>query len=354
MQDFKRHLIQQNASLKDALQKLNDLAADAILFVVDENMRLKGSLTDGDVRRGILRGLTFDTPVNAFIQPNPKFLQRNNYSIEKVIEYRNLNFKILPVVDEHLVVINVVNFRYVVNFRLTKSYLPVDAVIMAGGRGERLRPMTDTVPKPMLQLGSKPIIRYNLDRLIQYGIDDIWISVRYLGDQIRQHLQDGSQLGARIQYVYEDVALGTIGAVREINLFNHPYVLVANSDLLTNLDYEDFFIDFVKKDAALSVVTIPYTVNIPYAVLETANGHVINFKEKPNYTYYSNGGIYLLKKEIIERIPKGTFFNATDLMEQLIAAKEKVISYPMYGYWLDVGKPEDYNRAKEDIVHIKF
>jgi dTDP-glucose pyrophosphorylase len=348
MEDFKRHLIQQNASLKEALQKLNDLAADAILFVVDDDMRLVGSLTDGDVRRGILKGLSFEHEVNAFIQPNPKFLQRNNYSIDKVIEYRDKNFKILPVVDENLGVITVVNFR------VSKSYLPVDAVIMAGGRGERLRPMTDTAPKPMLPLGDKPIIQYNLDRLISFGVDDIWISVRYLGEQIEKHLGDGSNFGARIQYVHEDVPLGTIGAVREIESFNHPYVLVSNSDLLTNLDYEDFFIDFIKKDAALSVVTIPYTVNIPYAVLETSNGHVVSFKEKPNYTYYSNGGIYLIKRQILSMIPKGSFFNATDLMEQLILAGEKVISYPMYGYWLDVGKPEDYKRAMEDIGHIKF
>ncbi len=348
MYNYQQHLIHQDASLKEALQKLNDLAADAILFVVDEEMRLKGSLTDGDVRRGLLRGLNFETPVNDFIQPNPKYLQRDNYSIDKVIEYRGKNFKILPVLDENLRVITVVNFR------ISKSYLPVDAVIMAGGRGERLKPMTETTPKPMLPLGDKPIIQYNLDRLISFGVDDIWISVRYLGEQIEKYLEDGSKFGARIQYVHEDIPLGTIGAVREIESFNHPYVLVSNSDLLTNLDYEDFFIDFIKKDAALSVVTIPYTVNIPYAVLETSNGHVVSFKEKPNYTYYSNGGIYLIRREILSRIPKGSFFNATDLMEQLILAKEKVISYPMYGYWLDVGKPEDYKRAMEDIEHIKF
>ena len=348
MQDIHRHLIHYQASIKEALQKLNDLAADAILFVVEDNNKLIGSLTDGDVRRGFLKGLNFENEVKAFIQPNPRYLVKNSFSIERVIEYRNLNFKILPVVDDGLRILSIINFRF------TRSYLPVDAVVMAGGRGERLRPMTDTVPKPLLEVGGKPIISHNLDRLISYGIDDIWISVRYKADQIMDFFGDGASHGARIQYIQEDKPLGTIGAVRNVRNFSHEVVLVSNSDLLTNLDYEDFYIDFLRKDAALSVVTIPYTVTIPYAVLETANGHVISFKEKPNYTYYSNGGIYLMKKEILQDIPLDTFYNATDLMESMIRQGKKVISYPMMGYWLDIGRQEDFIKANEDIKHLKL
>jgi len=347
MQHFERHLIKQDASLKEALQKLNELAADAILFVVDDSRRLIGSLTDGDVRRGFLAGLTFENQVKAFIQPNPKFLQRNNYSIDKVIEYRKKNFKVLPVVDEAMCVINVVNFR------VSKSYLPVDAVIMAGGRGERLKPMTDSVPKPMLPIGDKPIISYNLDRLISFGIDDIWISVRYLKEQIQNHLGDGGEHGARIQYIHEDDPLGTIGAVSKIKDFKHEYVLVTNSDLLTSLDYEHFFLDFIRQDADLAVVTIPYQVSVPYAVLETENANITSFKEKPTYTYYSNGGIYLMKRSALQLIPPNAFFNATDLMEKLIKQGARVISYPLVGYWLDIGKPDDFEKAQRDINQIK-
>lgn len=348
MENIQRHLIHSNASIKEALQKLDDLAADAILFVVKDSNRLIGSLTDGDVRRGFLRGLNFENEVKAFIQPNPRYLVKNNFSIEKVIEYRNHNFKVLPVVDDGLRIINIINFRH------TRSYLPVDAVIMAGGRGERLRPMTDTVPKPLLEVGGKPIISHNLDRLISYGIDDIWISVRYKADQIMNFFGDGASHGVRIQYIQEDEPRGTIGAVRNVKNFGHDVVLVSNSDLLTNLDYEDFYIDFLRKDAALSIVTIPYTVTVPYAVLETANGHVISFKEKPNYTYYSNGGIYLMKRECLEDIPPDILYNATDLMESMINRGKKVISYPMMGYWLDIGRHEDYIKANEDIKHIKL
>ncbi len=348
MENFRKHLIEEDTSLKDVLQKLNNLAADAILFVVDSSARLIGSLTDGDVRRGFLKGFTFTDPILKFVEPNPRFLKMGKYSMETLIEYRNKNFKILPVVDDDMRVTTVINFR------LTRSLLPVNAVIMAGGRGERLKPLTDTTPKPMLQVGNKPIIRYNLDRLLSFGVNEIWISVRYLGNQIEDHLGSGAELGARIHYIRENDPMGTIGAVSQVEDFPHQYVLVSNSDLLTNLDYEDFFIDFIRNDAALSVVTIPYKVNVPYAVLETVNGHVVSFKEKPSYTYYSNGGIYLVKKEVLKRIPRNTFFNATDLMEQLIKENEKVISYPMYGYWLDIGKPDDYIKAQEDHLHIKF
>jgi GTP:adenosylcobinamide-phosphate guanylyltransferase len=302
MHDYKKHLIRSGSLLKVALEMLNELAADAILFVVDVEFKLIGSLTDGDVRRGFLKGLAFQDVVDKFIQPNPKFLQKGNYSINQVIDFRTRNFRVVTIL----------------NFRMQKSYLPLDAVVMAGGRGERLKPMTDTIPKPLLTVGNKPIIEHNLDRLFKFGVDDVWITIRYLGQKIKAVIGNGENKGVRIQYIEEEVPLGTIGAVRLIVNFKHPYLLVTNSDLLTNLDYEDFFVDFINHQADLSVVTIPYTVNIPYAVLETNNGHVVSFKEKPDYTYYSNGGIYLIKREVLEFIPENSFFNATDLMEILI------------------------------------
>jgi dTDP-glucose pyrophosphorylase len=346
--DYRRHLIMKGSYIKDALAKLDKLASDAILFVTDEEEKLLGSLTDGDVRRGFLRGLSLEHKVEDFIQANPRYLRKDNYSIEQVIEYRKKNFKVIPVLNKDGKIVNVVNFRFF------KSYLPIDAVIMAGGRGERLKPLTDNIPKPLLKVGGKPIIEHNIDRLASYGIDDFWISLRYLGKQVEAHFKDGSQKGVSIQYVWEEEPLGTIGAVSTISSFQHDYVLITNSDLLTNLDYEDFFLDFIQSDASLSVVTIPYNVTIPYAVLETSNGSVLSFKEKPTYTYYSNGGIYLIKREVLEMLPNNSHYNATDLMELLIAKGMNVNSYPLRGYWLDIGKPEDYKKAQEDIQHIRF
>ncbi len=348
MRSYKEHLILSGTAIKEALVQLDTLASDAILFVVDDNDKLIGSLTDGDVRRALIKDISTAEKVDLIIQANPKQIKKNEYDIHKVIEYRKSDFKILPIVDEDGVVTNVINFR------LLKSYLPVDAIIMAGGRGSRLAPLTDTIPKPLLPVGDKPIMEHNLDRLALYGIDDFYVSIRYLGQQIIDYFGKGDSKNIKIEYLGEDEPLGTIGAVSQVSEFQHNYVLLTNSDLLTNLDYERFFLDFMDNDADISIVSIPYRVDIPYAVLETNDNVITDFKEKPTYTYYSNGGIYLFKKEILESIPKNTFYNATDLLDKALADNKNVISYPLSNYWLDVGKPADYEKAQRDINQIKF
>jgi dTDP-glucose pyrophosphorylase len=348
MRNYKDHLILSGSSIKEALIKLDILASDAILFVVDKEDKLIGSLTDGDVRRALIRDIQINSIVDHIIQPHPRYLRKGDRDIQKVIEYREGNFRILPILDKENKIVNVINYREI------RSYLPVDAVIMAGGKGQRLRPLTDNTPKPLLKVGNKPIMQHNLDRLALYGIDDFWVSVKYLGEQIEAYFGNGHERNINIEYVWEDEPLGTIGAVSKINNFRHNYILLTNSDLLTNLDYEHFFLDFLNQDADLSIVTIPYKVSIPYAVLETVNGQIKHFKEKPTYTYYSNGGIYLMKKAVLNFLPKNTFFNATDLMEKLILEGKKVVSYPLAGYWLDIGKHEDFEKAQEDIKHLKI
>jgi dTDP-glucose pyrophosphorylase len=348
MRSYKEHLILSGSTVKQALGVLNDLSQDAILFVVDDNNKLIGSLTDGDVRRGLLNDFTIESKIDEIIQSNPRYIRKGNYDIQKIIEYREEDYRVIPVLDENDVVINVINFRYI------KSYLPIDAVIMAGGRGQRLQPLTNATPKPLLKVGDKPIMEHNLNRLAMFGIDDFWVSVKYLGEQIEAYFGEGKQKNINIEYVWENEPLGTIGAVAQIANFKHDYVLVTNSDLLTNIDYEQFFLEFIKQGADLAVLTIPYQVAIPYAVLETEKGEVKSFKEKPTYTYYSNGGIYLMKKEMTHLIPHNKFYNATDLMEDLLQQNKKIISFPFSGYWLDVGKHEDFEKAQTDINNIKF
>jgi dTDP-glucose pyrophosphorylase len=348
LRNYKDHLIFHNATLKEALARLDILAKDAILFVIDKNGRLVGSLTDGDVRRGLLKGMGLDSNVLDYIQPNPKIVLKDSYSIHEIIELRNNHFKVLPVVDRNKTILNIINFDY------QKSYLPLDALVMAGGRGSRLKPLTDLQPKPLLKVGEKAIIDHNIDRLRDYGIDDFHISVRYLGEQLEEHYKKINLSGVSINFVWENDALGTLGAASLIENFHHDYVLVTNSDILTTLDYEDFFLDFIEKAADMSVVTIPYNVDVPYAVMEIEDGQVKSFKEKPTYTYYSNGGIYIVKKTILQSIPKNQFYNATDLMEQVISDGKRLISYPMRQYWLDIGKPEDFKKAQEDIKHLNL
>lgn len=348
MRHYKEHLILSGSTIKQALLKLNDLSQDAILFVVDIESKLLGSLTDGDVRRGLLNNFSIDDTIDQIIQKHSRFITKGDNDIQKIIEYREANYRVIPILDNNGIVVNIINFRNI------KSYLPIDAVIMAGGRGQRLQPLTNNTPKPLLKVGEKPIIEYCLDRLAKFGIDDFWISLKYLGDQIENHFGSGEGKNIHIDYVWEEEALGTIGAISLIQNFTHDYILVTNSDLLTNIDYEHFFLEFIKQNADLAVLTIPYKVNIPYAVLETQNNEIKSFKEKPSYTYYSNGGVYLMKKSMLKYIPKNSVYNSTDLMQKLINLNYKVISYPFLGYWLDIGKHDDFEKAQIDIKNFKF
>ena len=344
METYEDHLILSGSSIEKALFLLNKLSQDAIIFVVEEDLKLIGSLTDGDVRRGLLRGLNIKNDVNDIIEKNPKYIFYNENNIQKAIDLRENGFKIIPIVNKELKVINIINFRKV------KSYLPIDVVVMAGGKGKRLRPLTSVMPKPLLKVGEKSIIKHNLDRLSLFGVQNFWVSINYLGEQIEKHL-DGNP---KIKFIRENIPLGTIGAVSKIENFKNDYILVTNSDLLTNINYEHFFLEFIKQDADFAVLTIPYQVNIPYAVLETLNGEVKNFKEKPKYTYHSNGGVYIMKRKILDFIPKNKFYNATDLMEKLIQNNSKMISFPFTGYWLDIGKHEDLEKAQKEINTIDF
>lgn len=349
METFTKHIIFQDEPVKEALKKLNDLAADAILFVVDQERHLIGSLTDGDLRRGFIGGLDFSSLLLDFIQQSPVFMFKNQYTIDELEIYKNKDYKIIPILNEQHVVIDILNFR------IQKTIIPADAVIMAGGVGKRLMPLTADTPKPLLKIGGKPIVEYGIDQLIKVGIKNIYLSVNYLGEQLESYFGDGNSRNASLKYIRERQPMGTIGSILLVDNFEHDDVLVMNSDLLTNIDFADFYSSFKKSGADMAVATTSYDVHVPYAVLEVDPGNMAtSLKEKPSYTYYSNAGIYFLKKEVLKMIPEGKFYDITDLIEDLLQQKGKIFTYQITGYWLDIGKPEDFSKAQEDVKHINF
>ena len=340
-------LIHKNKNLVEGLQCLNELRnlSRLILFVVDDNEKVVGSVTDGDIRRSIIAEQNLQKTLGEIANPDFKRLyQKDTYqSFEK---YRKSDIKILPILNQEGKMVDLIDLEY------TKAQLPLEAVIMAGGRGKRLSPLTDTVPKPMLRLGDKPIIEHNIDRLISFGIKKIYISVKYLGQQIVDYLGDGSQKGISIEYVWEDEPLGTAGALALINDLSTEHILLMNSDLFTNVNFESLYLKLTNERADMAVASTEYKVDIPYAVFETQEGRVTNFREKPSFIYHSNAGIYILKRSLIAKIEKGKYCDITDVMEQLVTEGGKLVYDPIIGYWIDIGKTVDYEHAQEFIKHL--
>jgi len=344
MKNIQDHIINEKAPIKKALEQLNKLPNTLTLFVVNEKQQLTGTLTDGDIRRGFLNERSLEDHTGRFVTSNFHYMD-NGIDVQKVKKLKNKGIRLLPVIDKNK------QIKKVYDLHRLNSVLPLDAVIMAGGRGQRLRPITDTIPKPMIKLGGKPIIEHNIDRLIAYGIENIYISVNYLKEKIMEYFGDGTDKGINIQYIEEEKPLGTAGALSLVKEFEND-ILLTNSDLFTNIDFEDFYLAFFKRNADMAVASIPYTVNIPYAILEEHKGSITHFKEKPSNTHYANAGIYLLKKELVNKIPQNEFFDSTNLMQDTIDSNKKVIHNPLIGYWIDIGNHEDLQRAQEIVKHI--
>lgn len=344
---MKRYIIFSTATILDALKALDGTSHDwQTLFVVDEAERMVGTLTDGDIRRGLIGGASLSTPVSEIMHTSFKFVRDGQYDAKLLKEFREKQIFFIPVLDQEGHVVKVCNL---IKYR---NFLPVDAVLMAGGKGERLRPLTEKTPKPLLPVGDKAIIDHNVDRLISFGIKHISVTVNYLGEQLEEHFREPRK-EVQIQTVREPKFLGTIGSVKFVPEFYNDTVLVMNSDLFTNINYEDFYLHFKEHDADMSVAAIPYDVDIPFGILNLDGRNITGLSEKPHYGYYANAGIYLIKKSAFDLIPEDTMFHSTDLLEALVAAGRKVIRFPLGGTWIDIGTPQEYRRALDLVKYMK-
>lgn len=345
MESFKKYLINQRATIKEALVALNNLSNDAlVLFIVDDKQKMLGTLTDGDIRRFLISGGSLENIVSLSMHIDFHFV-RLDTPLSVIREYKKNKISLIPCLDVEGHIIKIINLR------IKKSLLPVDAVLMAGGKGERLRPLTEKNPKPLLHVGDKAIIDYNIDRLISYGVEHISVTVNYLHEQIEEHFSKPRD-GISVTCVREPKFLGTLGSIKFVKKLYNDTVLVMNSDLFTNIDYEDFYLHFKEHEADMSVAAIPYSVSVPYGIFELNGRNIKGIHEKPTYNYYANAGIYLIKRKLLDRIPDNIFFNATDFIEVLIREQMKVVRYPITGYWIDIGKHEDYKKAQELVKHL--
>lgn len=341
-----KYTIQSSSTILQALTALNEIGhALQTLFVVDENDKMVGTLTDGDIRRSLIAGNPVDAPVSVVMHTQYQFIKETEWDVRKLKSLRKSNILFIPILDDQRHIVGVCNLmKY-------KNLLPMDAVLMAGGKGERLRPLTERTPKPLLPVGDKAIIDYNIDNLAYYGVKNISVTVNYLKEQLEEHFAE-ERNGIQVRCVREPRFLGTIGSLRFVEKFENDTILVMNSDLFTNVDLEDFYLHFKETDADMSAAAIPYSVSVPYGIFNVSEDNITGLTEKPTYNYYANAGIYLIKREMLDLIPADTFFNATDLIELLISQKKRVVRFPIHGYWIDIGNKDEYAKAQDIVRHL--
>ena len=344
-----KYTINERATILDALKTMDGSSHDSqTLFVINDEEVMVGTLTDGDIRRGLINGASVTDSVRTVMHTSFRFLREGDNNAKLLKEYRSRLIYFVPVLDAEGRILRVCNLvKY-------HNILPIDAVLMAGGKGERLRPLTEKTPKPLLLVGDKAIIDYNVERLISYGINHISVTANYLAEQIEEHFRE--PVGdIQVKTIREPKFLGTIGSIRYIKDFYNDTVLVMNSDIFTNINFEDFFLHFREHDADMSVAAVPYSVQVPYGIFQLAGRREIKgLVEKPTYDYYANAGIYLIKKSVLDFIPKDTMFHSTDLIKKLIENNKKVIRFPLNGTWIDIGNPQEYKRANELVKHVKM
>lgn len=340
-------IINEDATIREALVAINSITGNGeSLIVVNKAQQMVGSLTDGDIRRGLIGGAELVDSVRNIMHRDFRYIKHSDFDVAHLKSFRDQRIMFIPILDEQKHVVDVVNLNKF------KSKLPIDAVLMAGGKGERLRPLTEKTPKPLLEVGGKCIIDHNVDRLISYGVEHINVTVNYLAEQLEEHFA-APRNGVQVRTFREPKFLGTIGSIKFVDTFYNDTILVMNSDLFTNIDYEDFFLHFQQNDAEMSVAAVPYNISIELGILDLDGRNIKGLLEKPKYNYYANAGIYLIKKRALAEIPEDTYFHATHLIEKLIAQGKKVIRYPLNGTWIDIGTPQEYQKAKDLVKHLK-
>jgi dTDP-glucose pyrophosphorylase len=343
-------LISTEHTIYDAMKCL-DKGAKGIVLVVDENKRLLATITDGDIRRALLADISSDTKISCLLDIKKKSkypvpltarIESSQDELLKLLHKEKLLQ--IPLLDKDVRVVGLA----VLDDLVPEKNLAMQAVIMAGGFGKRLAPLTDTMPKPMLPLGKKPLLEKTLERLEAAGIQKVCLSTHYKSDVIEKHFGDGKEFGVELDYIQEDEPLGTAGALKKVVANKEP-LLVINGDILTGIDFRAFLEFHQEHKADLTVAVRKYEIAVPYGVLKIQGANVQAISEKPCLRHFINAGIYLLNPDVRKQIPDNALYNMTDLIESLMKEKKEVVAFPIHEYWLDIGNPGDYEKAKKDV-----
>ena len=332
-----------NATIREALSVI-DSGAVKIALVVNDDNQLLGALSDGDIRRGILRKKTLDDSIEGIYSRDP-IIAYEQHSNEELLRLCSMNrISQIPIVGDDKQIINL----FFLEEELSKEYENT-VVLMVGGLGKRLRPLTDNTPKPMLKVGGKPILQTIVEGFSKCGFANITMCLGYKSSVIQDFFQDGSRFGVNIDYIVEDQRMGTAGALTLLKKKPHESFFVMNGDLLTNVNFEKM-LDFHESNNSKATTCVrEYEIEVPYGVVSIKDENICSIKEKPTHSFFVNAGIYLLEPGCIDLIPENEFYDMTSLFEQLISEKDKTVSFPLQEYWLDIGNHSDFSKAQNDI-----
>lgn len=328
-----------------------------LAFVTDEDSRLIGVISDGDIRRALLSSVSLASPAAPLINRAPTVVTPNTSPDRVNSLFADLVLSAIPVVDEDGKILGVVT-PFDQSFEANdqpSAKLPykqnVVAVIMAGGKGQRLMPLTENTPKPMLKVGDRPLIEQIVSRLVRSGITDIYISVNYLGEVIESHFGDGAKFGARIGYLREEKALGTAGALTLLPDSVTGPLLVLNGDIIVGAEYPRVLNFHRAMGGELTVAVARHEFTIPFGVVKVNGDRVEGLVEKPTHRSLINAGLYVVDSRLIRSQPQGEALNMTDIVVDALAKGKKVVPFPLHEVWLDIGTPEQLSKAHR-FAHV--
>lgn len=337
-------IISPAATISEAVAQL-DKAGTGSLLLCATGRTLSGLLTDGDIRRAILRGIQFDNPCETISTRNPVTANASVTAQEALHLMNERDIDHLPLLDAAGAVVGFLLRRELVS----EKQLDLSAVIMAGGFGKRLLPLTEKVPKPMLPVGNRPLLERTIAQLRKAGINRVSLTTHYLTESIVQHFGNGRAFGVELDYITEEHPLGTAGGLKLIKNLRGP-LLVINGDILTGLPFQEMLNYHLKLGAVMTLGVRKYEVTVPFGVVECEGSKVRRIREKPSLNWLINAGVYLVEPVVQKYIPSGRRFDMTDLLERLIQDGHYVASFPIIEYWLDVGRHADYQQAQEDVA----